>query len=95
MQRMLVGLLVFLTAVVGVLAVMLFQLQDEVDTQSRMRPRISSRTPSAVGADPEQVAKLDRRVSALLRQIDELRAEHRETVRAMANGTKRSEPRFL
>ena len=93
MQRMLVGLLVFLTAVVGVLAVMLFQLQDEVDAQSRSRPSSSSRTPAPEGADPEMVAKLDRRVSALLRQIDELRAQHRETVRAIARAAPAAKPK--
>lgn len=93
MQRMLVGLLVFLTAAVGVLAVMLFQLQDDVDAQSRSRPSSSSRTPAPQGADPELVAKLDRDVSALLRQIDELRAQHRETVRAIARGATAGRPK--
>ena len=85
MQRMLVGLLVFLTAVVGALAVMLFQLQDQVDSK-QARASAPARTSDTQGADPERVAKLERRVTGLLRQIEALREQHRATVRALAKG---------
>jgi hypothetical protein len=81
MQRMLVGLVLFLTLAVGVMAILMLDLQDRVDSVSGTRPGTApARRTGGGDAHPIQVSTLEARIDSLLKQIEELRKEQRNTV---------------
>lgn len=74
MQRMLVGLVVFLTAAVGVLGITIYNLSEEV---GRLRQRGQAGPGRRVVAseipDSARIEKLERHTSGLLQEIERLR----------------------
>ena len=74
MQRMLVGLVLFLTVVVGILGVVVLDLAGEVDDRRVTRPSVAVR-PSEPGSTvhASRVQTLEDRMAGLLRAIDKLK----------------------
>jgi hypothetical protein len=73
MQRMLVGLVVFLTAAVGVLAITTYNLSEEVGTLRQRNSGASGRRAIAESPDAERIAKLERHTSGLVQEVERLR----------------------
>ncbi|MHC4134186.1 MAG: hypothetical protein ACYS0K_04295 [Planctomycetota bacterium] len=73
MQRMLVGLVVFLTAAVGVLAIATYNLSEEVGTLRQRSPAGPGRRVVVESPDTARIEKLERHTSGLLQEIDRLR----------------------
>ncbi|MHC5044213.1 MAG: hypothetical protein ACYTGI_17770 [Planctomycetota bacterium] len=73
MQRMLVGLVVFLTAAVGLLGVTTYNLSDEVGSLRQRAPAGSGRRAVAETPDSDRIQKLERDTSRLLQEVERLR----------------------
>jgi hypothetical protein len=74
MQRMLVGLVVFLTAAVGLLGITIYNLSDEVGSlRQRAQTGAGRRAVAAEAPDMARVEALERRTSEILREIERLR----------------------
>ena len=73
MQRMLVGLVVFLTAGVGVLAIATYNLSEEVGTLRGRSPAGPARRVVAESADAGRIETLERNTSRLLQEVERLR----------------------
>jgi len=74
MQRMLVGLVVFLTAAVGLLGITTYNLSEEVGgLRQRNQSGPGRRVVAAEAPDTARVEALERRTSGLLQEIERLR----------------------
>jgi len=73
MQRMLVGLVVFLTAAVGVLAVMVFQLLDEIEQGAARPATVRGGRPSTQGSAAARIETLERQIDGLAAELKRLR----------------------
>lgn len=73
MQRMLVGLVVFLTAAVGVLGITTYNLSEEVGSLRQRSSAGSGRRVVTETPDAERIAKLERDSSRLLQEVERLR----------------------
>ncbi|MHC4548173.1 MAG: hypothetical protein ACYTEZ_05285 [Planctomycetota bacterium] len=72
MQRMLVGLVVFLTAAVGVLAIATYNLSSEVDSlrQARTFEGGTVRRPVEPSPDAARISTLEERLARLTREVE-------------------------
>ncbi|MHC4341287.1 MAG: hypothetical protein ACYSX0_13885, partial [Planctomycetota bacterium] len=76
MQRMLVGLVLFLTAAVGLLGIMVYNLSRDMDAVSRRRVAAGGgRRAADEGVDPTRVASLEGQLADLSKQYMRLRKE--------------------
>ena len=74
MQRMLVGLVLFLTLVVSALGIMVFDLRSELTDLGKARaPEGVGREPVAENPDAGRIDSLDQRLSQLLNEVKVLR----------------------
>ena len=73
MQRMLVGLVIFLTAGVGVLAIATHNLSEEVGTLRGRSPAAPARRVIAESADSGRIETLERHTSRLRQEVERLR----------------------
>ena len=76
MQRLLVGLVVFLTAAVGVLGITTYNLSEEVGGQRQRSQTVPGRrVVTAESSDTTRVEALERRTSGLRQEIERLRRQ--------------------
>ena len=84
MQRMLVGLIVVLTAAVGALAVATINLYlDDTGAEPR-RQAAPSRTPGEVAVDPRRLSVLEERLASLRDENEGFRTRQKELERLVA-----------
>jgi len=90
MERMLIGLVLFLTVAVGALGVALFNLDDKVSLSTRRVGGSGSRTVAV--EDPGTAAhieKLEGRIDRLLKEVEGLRRRQRQNSTALARAAAR------
>lgn len=73
MQRMLVGLVVFLTAAVGVLGITTYNLSEEVGSLRQRKPAGSGRRVVAETPDSGRIEKLEREMRLAQQEVERLR----------------------
>lgn len=75
MQRLLIGLVLFLTAAVGVLGVTVYNLSSEIDTSARRSASLRPRESVTAGVPPARVETLEQRMARVVRDLDKLQSE--------------------
>ncbi len=97
MQRMLVGLVLFLTASIAVLGAVVYRLSDDVATVSARRPgrdaHVRAATKPEPGAEASRVETLEDRMARVVSELASLRDESRRLAREQERAAARKHRR--
>jgi hypothetical protein len=84
MQRLLIGLVLFLTASVGVLAVSVYNLSGEIQASVRRSGSLPPRDPVTAGVPPARVETLEQRMARVVGELDKLQRDWQRLEREAA-----------